>query len=395
MAVACIAAALTTLRLTTSEVVLRAQPHEAFVGSVRVQALSPRLLRVEQKGPMGFEDRSSFMVVNRSAFTGVPVWEQSKGNGSTSLGTAYYEIEVSNTSPSFSVRSPSGELLYSSQSETEQRRQRHLLHWPSPLQQPAYALEDRPRFHVPPWGISPAPTASVVPELRGSNGYDFRNMVEGDVYVFLLGNTLPEWEASRQDFVALAGPSPVLPNFAHGTWFTYWHQYTEQEAKRDIDRWEAGRLPLDIWALDMNWRNVSCPVGATQCNHEQKGLNNGQKGSVDHYYDHPNTMLFPGDGVYGSSFTEWFSFLKQKRLRTYFNDHPFPVAARGEGGLQTSPEEVAFRWDGLTRWLDRGLTYWWLCVGFSFDRSAPFALFHLAASGLTCVCICLRGDFGL
>ena len=33
---------------------------------------------------------------------------------------------------------------------------------------------------------------------------------------------------------------------------------------------------------------------------------------------------------------------------------PFPVAGRGEGGLQTSPEEVTFRWQGLTSWLSRG-----------------------------------------
>ena len=39
--------------------------------------------------------------------------------------------------------------------------------------------------------------------------------------------------------------------------------------------------------------------------------------------------------------------------------HPFPVAGRGEGGLQTSPEEVKFRWEGLTSWMERGLTYWW------------------------------------
>ena len=39
--------------------------------------------------------------------------------------------------------------------------------------------------------------------------------------------------------------------------------------------------------------------------------------------------------------------------------HPFPVAGRGEGGLQTSPEEVKFRWEGLTSWMERDLTYWW------------------------------------
>jgi hypothetical protein len=42
-----------------------------------------------------------------------------------------------------------------------------------------------------------------------------------------------------------------------------------------------------------------------------------------------------------------------------FNDHPFPVAGRGAGGGQTSPEETAFRWQGLTSWLEKGLGYWW------------------------------------
>ena len=29
------------------------------------------------------------------------------------------------------------------------------------------------------------------------------------------------------------------------------------EAKEDVARWAAGELPLDVWALDMNWRNTS------------------------------------------------------------------------------------------------------------------------------------------
>jgi hypothetical protein len=31
----------------------------------------------------------------------------------------------------------------------------------------------------------------------------------------------------------------------------------------------------------------------------------------------------------------------------------------GAGGGQTSPEETAFRWQGLTSWLEKGLGYWW------------------------------------
>ena len=73
---------------------------------------------------------------------------------------------------------------------------------------------------------------------------------------------------------------------------------------------------------------------------------------------HPATQLF-------ANFSAWFEFLKGKKLRTYFNDHPYPVAGRGEGGLQTSKEEVSFRWNGLSEWMAR-------CV-LARLRAAPFA----------------------
>ena len=67
------------------------------------------------------------------------------------------------------------------------------------------------------------------------------------IYVFI--------ESISFRFLKLTGPVPLLPDYAYGTWFTYWHQYTEDEAKGEIERWNTDDLPLDIWALDMNWRN--------------------------------------------------------------------------------------------------------------------------------------------
>ena len=73
----------------------------------------------------------------------------------------------------------------------------------------------------------------------------------------------------------------------------------------------------------------------------------------DHFYNHPNTAIMPGlDNPKNDSNTEWFQFLKAKKLRTYFNDHPFPV------DNQTSAKEVAFRWEGLSSWMDKGLDFW-------------------------------------
>ena len=38
----------------------------------------------------------------------------------------------------------------------------------------------------------------------------------------------------------------------------------------------------------------------------------------DHFYNHPNTNIMPGlDNPKNDSNTEWFQFLKSKKLRTY------------------------------------------------------------------------------
>eukprot|EP00959_Pyramimonas_sp_CCMP1952_P332739 6968007-Pyramimonas_sp.AAC.1 len=77
----------------------------------------------------------------------------------------------------------------------------------------------------------------------------------------------------------------------------------------------------------------------------------------------------PTPGPQGSA--DFFKYLRSKGLRTYFNDHPFPVAGRGAGGLQTSPEEVAFRWKGLTDWMARGLTFWWFDPNWGISIPPP------------------------
>lgn len=229
---------------------------------------------------------------------------------------------------------------------SNEQPQANLLHWPSPLASKSYAIVDYPRFFTPEWAVGPIPpSAKVDPALVETNGYDFRNNVNGDTYIFLLGDDLDSWNNARGEFVKLAGPTPVLPDYAFGTWFTWWHSYSEEQAKSEVERWEADKLPIDIWALDMNWRNTS--------------------GGQDRFYNHPNTNLF-------KNFTEWFEYLKTNKLRTYFNDHPFPVAGRNAGGLQTSPEEVAFRWNGLSEWMARGLTFWWFDHNWGFSIPPPF-----------------------
>merc|ERR1712216_334685 len=112
---------------------------EIIVGNVRVQALSPTLVRVEPKGPRGFEDRTTFMVQSRE-FDGIPITKENESAEATLLSTTYYKILIKDVVPGggFRVSSPSGTVLYDSWTDPNTKKQ--LLHWPAPLQAPGYAL---------------------------------------------------------------------------------------------------------------------------------------------------------------------------------------------------------------------------------------------------------------
>lgn len=163
-----------------------------------------------------------------------------------------------NTGIAARVLSPSGQVLWSTDDLGAVSSQ---LSWPSPTNSTAYALKDFPRFHVPDWGAMPIPAeeiSKVDPATVISNGYDYRINTNGDCYVFLLGDTLDSWWASRREFLQLTGPTPALPDWAFGTWFTWWHQYTEPEAKSEIERWRTDQLPLDVWGLVRALKQTAC-----------------------------------------------------------------------------------------------------------------------------------------
>ena len=89
------------------------------------------------------------------------------------------------------------------------------------------------------------------PELARAADTLAAGAAEG-MYVFLLGDSLDTWWSARREFVRLTGPTPVLPEWAFGIWFTWWHAYTEAEAKAEILRWRTDKLPLDVSAQTLS-----------------------------------------------------------------------------------------------------------------------------------------------
>jgi hypothetical protein len=383
-----------------------------LAGAVRVTAMSPALVRIERVGPLGFTDNTTFFALNRTAFAGVPLRTLSANASDASLATEFYSFDLSvrttqNGSTVISATVSRGNDSTATWVTRDLTAVSASLRWPAPPaallphRQSAYAIKDFPRFSVPPWGPTPMPAdakAHLEPALLATNGYDFRGNIDGDVYVFLGLDTLDGWAEARKHFITLTGPSPVLPDWAFGVWYTRWYPYNESFAKAEISNWTTHNLPLDVWGLgerrpsssalpvvneavscvatlipacfprrisrgaenaaDMNWRNTphghAANVSTTQAAWDEK------------HYDSPNTELFPDLAIPKST---WFDWIKAQGLRTYFNDHPSP--ANNGTALQTSPEEVEFRWDGLTQWMDSGLTYWWYDANWGVSIPPP------------------------
>ncbi len=71
-----------------------------------------------------------------------------------------------------------------------------------------------------------------------------------DVYVFTHGHDHP---AALADLAALTGPTPLVPRWALGNWWSRYHRYTAETYLALMDRFAAERLPFSVAVIDMDW----------------------------------------------------------------------------------------------------------------------------------------------
>lgn len=190
----------------------------------------------------------------------------------------------------------------------------------------AFAVADAPRFVPPKWGATPPPPNKPLGPLANTSGFDTLNAA-GDVYFFISpegASALERHADLRAELIKLTGAIPLLEDYAFGAWFTWYHPYTQEEKKTEVERFISDGLPLDVASLDMDWRSL--PENETG-------------------YE-VNTTLFP-------DMKGFLSWVHEKKKVFFFNDHPMQVAP------ELSPKEIEFRYKGLTKLLDAGLDFWW------------------------------------
>jgi hypothetical protein len=290
------------------------QKAQFIIGNLRLQALSPTLLRVEVRGPEGFEDRETFTVVKRDWDGGG--FDVEKLNHVTELRTPYYRVIVENKAQMLAdVRlvNLNGEPLYRFNDQLPS-----LSDLPAPSSLPrVWAMADNPRIVPPAWGATPPPQNQA---SNATSGWDIDNDAP-DVYLFIPGEG--GYAQFRRDFLSLTGAIPLPPLYIFGLIDSRYYPYSDKTALETIDTYREKEIPLDVFVLDTDWR-----VGAS------------------HGYE-INSELFP-------DMEAFISQAHARHVRLLFNDHPEPFA---ESALDAA--ELRYRYDNLTRLLGMGVDLWW------------------------------------
>lgn len=311
--------------------------HEFIVGDIRVQTLSETLVRVELRGPKGFEDRTTYHIIGRDGYEGLPA-TSTKIDSKTRIETSKYRVEIpdgATTLKGVTVTDLNGRKLWEYNYQTVPTSEVFL---PAPGNTPsAWALSDNPRVYMPSWGYSTAP--NPLPADAGPstlNGWDNTNN-SADMYVFI---PMGDAKQLRKDFITLTGETQLIPFKALGLWHSRFNKYLRDGFLAEIDEYRENGFPLDYMVIDTDWRSGSSGTGYTLAQD-----------------------VFPpiaGEDIYSGLREFLTNTLPDRNIQTIFNDHP---ESSGGGRLPLNPTEVEFRTKNLTQYLGTGLDAWW------FDRN--------------------------
>ena len=288
-------------------------PAHVIENKVRVELLSDTLVRIETKGPKGFENRPSFTVTRRTGWPDV-AYTTSAEDGYIVISTAGYRVCVPENAESAEgclITDADGEALWRFAGDTDTN-----LYLPDPSDElKSWYFCDAPRIIPSEKGYQPG-------ALTAHNGWDLNNKAQ-DVFVFLPGG---DYRTFTADFVELTGRSEMLPLTMLGFWDSRYYEYTEATALQQIDDYRDRGYPLDMLVIDTDWRTTQSGTGYT--------VNKD---------DIPDLRRL-ADAAH------------EKGVSLIFNDHPEPLWGTDD---LLDASEVLYRNLGLKSILKQGLDWWW------------------------------------
>jgi len=241
-------------------------------GTARFTVLTPRLIRMELAASRGaFEDRATLAVVNRAL--PVPAFSHAEAGGVLTITTAAVELSYA-VGAGFSRATlrvaPAGGSAAAGFGG-----------WAFGDAAPGNLLgtiRSLDKLDVPPLNCSLA-TAFVWNEsqhcewgLVSRDGWAIYNDTAAralgpddwwapepaanadaqDLYGFFHGL---DFRGALADYTLVGGRAALLPRAASGVWWTRWYNFDADDVERVVDAYDARRLPLDVFTMDMDWHS--------------------------------------------------------------------------------------------------------------------------------------------
>ena len=287
---------------------------EIILGDLRVQLLSETIVRLENVGPQGFEDRPSYIVPNRDNYSEVN-YEIEEYDDCKVIKTSAYLVHIptGGTVENVYITDLKGDKLwaYKDAGNTDTN-----VYLPSPSDElKSWYFTDSPRIIPSEYGYS------ATDEVDFLQDWDFDNDAL-DAFVFLPNGN---YEQFCSDYVRVTGSSEMVNLQTLGYWDSRWYAYSSETALQQIIDYREKGYSIDVLVIDTDWR-----VGA----------------SLGYQI---NTRLFP-------DMAGFLEECEEMGVDICFNDHPEPVS--GTTNI-LDEREVAYRNKQLTLVLSLGLDYWW------------------------------------
>lgn len=227
----------------------------------RITVLTSRLLRIEYSENGIFNDSATFAVINRDFE--VPKYEIKNEDGILLITTEYIRFQYNTTKP-FSKESMSLRYIGNNASVSAGRA---LPTWHfgidinDNLLGTASSMDRADgECHIDD-GIMSTGGVCVLddskPFLLNEDGSISASKKKSiDQYLFCYGcagEKKYDYITALRDFYKLSGNTPLLPKYVLGNWWSRYHEYTQDEYIKLIERFSNENIPLSVAMLDMDW----------------------------------------------------------------------------------------------------------------------------------------------
>lgn len=236
-------------------------------GNMRFTVLTPEMIRIEHSERGVFEDRASFVAINRRL--PVPEYKVVEKDGILTLTTDKLTLRYKvGTSPGTKERPNPENLTISFELNGEpvtwypwKKDDQNLKGTMRTLDQDKGNGRDKLED-----GLISRSGWAVIDEMAPRRDGSYSQLFDDDdempwavaredknvMDIYFLGYG-HDYTKALGDFTKISGKIPMPPMYAFGYWYSKYQKYTAQDFKNIVAEVEANAIPLDVMVIDMDW----------------------------------------------------------------------------------------------------------------------------------------------